>query len=152
LLTIFRNIRDYPLKIEDLSIDIAEEKIESTVVLNANVFSKKTEPKVEKIAPPPKQPMVAKKKQWTAPGQQPLTSETSFRKGLDGFYLYVDGARFLPYNCTVSRVSIVVLDYSFTQLEPKVLEFQQLDSDILEPIFTLSEEFLWKSKFKFAKS
>jgi hypothetical protein len=139
-----RNLREHPLKAETLSLDIAKEKIESPVNLNIHIFTKKTEPKVEK-AVPNKQPFVAKKKQWITPSQKPIDADLNFRRGYDGFYIYVDGLRFLPFNCTVTRVTMVLLDNSFSQIEPKIMEFQLLDSNVMEPQFTMSEEFIWRN-------
>ena len=53
----------------------------------------------------------------------------------DGFDVYVDGARFLPDNVTVSRVVCKVMDPSFGLVGSEFTSAAALDSETLSPSF-----------------
>ncbi|KAL0481690.1 coiled-coil domain-containing protein [Acrasis kona] len=126
-----------------------KEDLTSKVFLDVHTYSRINEPKVEKTSAPAasdfNKGVVKRKTQYVVSGEQPLDNSSGFRKGLDGFYVYFDGARFLPYNCTVSRASLILFDGLFRSIEQRVVEFQLLEGESLTPPFVLSEEYIWKN-------
>ena len=63
----------------------------------------------------------------------------NFRRG--GFDLYIDGARFLPYNCTISRVVGRIFGCNYEKEGHDIATSIELDSNIFEPEYNFRLEF-----------
>ncbi|XP_054837255.1 coiled-coil domain-containing protein 17 isoform X2 [Eublepharis macularius] len=58
----------------------------------------------------------------------------------DGFDLYIDGARFLPDDVTVTRVAGRIFTSSFSQIGPDISTGIDLNSSIFDPLYNYSIE------------
>ncbi len=65
-----------------------------------------------------------------------------FDRARDGFDVYVDCARFLPDNVTISKVVLKVLTPNFKPLGTVVEAVTSLDSPLLSPTFDCHARFL----------
>lgn len=64
----------------------------------------------------------------------PKQSDKPYNPG-SGFFIYVDGARFLPQNVTVSRVTTRFFDCDFVQTDDPLVIYQLFNSDIYFPVY-----------------
>ncbi|XP_061486413.1 uncharacterized protein LOC133386710 [Rhineura floridana] len=56
----------------------------------------------------------------------------------DGFDLYIDGARFLPDDVTVTRVAARIFTSDFSQIGPDIFTGIDLNSSIFDPLYNYS--------------
>ena len=54
---------------------------------------------------------------------------------------YVDGARFLPDNITLSKVSVKLMNPDFEPLQTPTFQICELDTDLRSPMYNLHAEF-----------
>jgi hypothetical protein len=72
---------------------------------------------------------------WVAstPSRPP---ELTYRNGIDGFDVYIDGARYLPANVTITRVTCEAFIKSFDQrIAPPNWETCDVNGSAISPVF-----------------